>query len=50
VPAAVLLEKLEPPPEMVRYELDIEIAPPLAAEFWVKSRFEPVRDTVEPKA
>jgi hypothetical protein len=46
---AVLLEKLELP-EMVRYELDIDIAPPEAAEFLVKVRFEPVKDTVEPKA
>jgi hypothetical protein len=46
----VLLEKLEPLPEMVRYELDIDIAPPCAAEFSVKSRFGAVRDTVEPKA
>jgi hypothetical protein len=49
VPVAVLLEKVAPP-EMVRYELDIDIAPPDVAEFWVKIRFEPVKDTVEPKA
>jgi hypothetical protein len=35
---------------MVRIELDIDIAPPEAAEFEVKSRFEPVRDTAEPMA
>jgi hypothetical protein len=47
---AVLLEKFEPLPEMVRLDLYIDIAPPSVAEFRVKSRFEPVRDTVEPKA
>jgi hypothetical protein len=35
---------------MVRIELDIDIAPPEAAEFCVKIRFEPVKDTVEPAA
>jgi hypothetical protein len=46
----VLLENLEPLPEMVRYELDIDIAPPDVAEFLVKVTDEPVKDTVEPKA
>jgi hypothetical protein len=35
---------------MVRIELDIDIAPPEAAEFLVKVRFEATRDTVEPSA
>jgi hypothetical protein len=48
-PTAVLLEKLAPP-EMVRIELDIDIAPPEAAEFWVKVTVELMKRTVEPKA
>jgi hypothetical protein len=36
---------------MVRIELDIDIAPPdCPAEFWVKVRFEAVKDNVEPEA
>jgi hypothetical protein len=45
----MLLEKLAPP-EMIRIELFIDIAPPVVAEFWVKVTDEPVKDTVEPKA
>jgi hypothetical protein len=50
VPVAVLVEKFVPLPEMVRDDLYIEIAPPEAAKFLVKIRFEPVKDTVDPKA
>jgi hypothetical protein len=44
----VLLEKSDSP-VMVRIELDIDIAPPCAAEFWVKVADELMRLTVDPK-
>jgi hypothetical protein len=47
VPVAVLLEKLEPP-EMVRYELDIDIAPPLRVAVLLEKVEPPEMVRIEP--